>query len=193
MAKIKPAERPQVKREVIEALLKGRGVTEKCAVVGVRGYYLDTMGVVGKNDRGIYDDALIFIGPEAYVTFNGNVDPVGVKKGRGTGSKKGRASLKKGLYRVHTLDLHKGQYLALCQRKGKVTVIRDGLDGDYEDTGMFGINIHRGGLNAPSSIGCQTIYPDQWKMFITLAKEQMTRYKMKVIPYLLIDESELYA
>jgi hypothetical protein len=96
------------------------------------------------------------------------------------------------LWRVHKLDLHAGKYLALCQRAGEVTVIRDGIDGDYIDKGNFGINIHKGGYDRVSSTGCQTIYPDQWPSFIATVQEQMKRNKMKVMPYLLIDEKDLY-
>lgn len=192
MAKLVPNSRPQVKREVIEAILKKRGVTEKLAVVGIRGYYMDTMGAPGKNDRGIYDDCICFVAPEAFVTFNGNVDPSRFRKGKGKGSGKGMASLKKGLYRSHKLGLHRGAYTALIQTGGAVTVIRDGTP-DYEDTGYFGINIHRGGVNGTSSLGCQTIVPAQWDGFISLVKADMKRYGQTVMPYLLIDEADLTA
>jgi hypothetical protein len=64
--RIKPNSRPQVKREVIERLLKKHGVTEPVCVVGVRGYYRDTMGKKGQNDRGIFDDGMILISNDFY-------------------------------------------------------------------------------------------------------------------------------
>ena len=93
---------------------------------------------------------------------------------------------------AYRLDLHKGQYLALCQRVAAVTVTRDG-EPPYEDTGWFGINIHRGGINTTSSEGCQTIPPSQWEAFIRLVQDEMRRiygdksYKQATIPYLLIE------
>lgn len=86
-------------------------------------------------------------------------------------SPKGCAILKEGQYRgVYKLDKHNGKYDALCQRLGDVTVYRDNdkdtsydmLDGT-EQTGKFGINIHRASAykeleNVDSnSAGCQVI------------------------------------
>jgi len=80
----------------------------------------------------------------------------------------GVAILKPGQYRgSHKIGTHKG-YRALQQAK-PVTVMRDNdgdakLDeADYEDTGMFGINIHRANAARASSqvdkwsAGCQVI------------------------------------
>jgi hypothetical protein len=64
----------------------------------------------------------------------------------------------------------------------------------YEDTGSgFGINIHRGSYNGTSSEGCQTIHPDQWQTFISMATDHMKRlhgakYKSTVVPHILIEE-----
>jgi len=86
-------------------------------IVGIRGYYLNTLGEPGKNDRGI-----------------------------------------------------------------------------YENTGYFGINIHKGGYNTTSSEGCQTLHPDQWTSFINLAKDQAMRFfqdnwNKVIVPYILIENT----
>jgi lysozyme len=159
-------------------------------VVGVRAYYRDTMGAPGVDDRGIYDDALFLHTPSVTAAFNGNTDPSRYRTGSGTGAAKGMACLRPGAWYVHSFDLHKGKYLALCQRAGEVTVTRDG-DPPYADTGMFGINIHRGGYSGTSSLGCQTIHPTQWDSFINLAVDQCKRYygarwRKTVIPYILV-------
>ncbi|WP_121355239.1 hypothetical protein [Flavisolibacter nicotianae] len=188
--------KPRLSTKEIEDFLEPYGIDRDkfpLLVMGFRGYYKDTMGAPGVNDRGIYDDAIVIHSPSATATFNGNTDPSAYKKGTGFGAAKGMASLKAGPWFVHKFDLHHGKYLALCQRLGAVTVIRDG-DPPYTDTGYFGINIHRGGYNGTSSLGCQTIHPEQWDSFIHLSVDQAKRYlgtkwNKVCIPYVLIDES----
>lgn len=186
--------KPRLSSAQLDVLLQAFNVDRQrfpVIVVGQRGYYRDTMGAPGVNDRGIYDDAVFLVSPSAFVSFNANTDPSSYRKGRGTGARKGMASLKQGAWYVHRFDKHKGKYLALCQRLGPVTVIRDG-DPPYEDTGMFGINIHKGSYTTTSSEGCQTIHPGQWDSFISLAVDQAQRYyddrwKTVVIPYILLE------
>jgi lysozyme len=180
--------KPQVKKSVIDKILKEKGIDVKkypMLIIGIRGYFVNTMGEKGKNDRGIYDDALIIYTPNVYATFNGNVDP-------SVQFKTGRAVLKKGFYLAHKFDTHRGattQYPAICQRLAKVTVVRDGQG---EQTGMFGINIHKGGNTTTSSEGCQTLPPTQWNAFYELAKSEWIRaygdaWNRAVVPYLLLD------
>ncbi len=160
-------------------------------VIGIRGYYLNSMGAPGINDRGMYDDAIFIESQYVTAAFNGNTDPSRIKKGTGFNAGKGMAVLKPGIWFAHRFDQHNGKYLALCQRCGDVVVIRDG-DPPYEDRGMFGINIHKGGYNTTSSLGCQTIHPSQWESFINLAVDQTKRYygndwRKKTIPYILLE------
>jgi lysozyme len=148
------------------------------------------MGAPNVNDRGIYDDAIFVHSPSVFAAFNANTDPSVIRKGVGTGNKKGIACLDAGAYFVHKFDLHKNKYLALCQRLGSVTVTRDGTP-SYSDTGNFGINIHKGGFNTTSSEGCQTIHPSQWNSFIHLVEDQARRYfgtkwNKTCIPYILM-------
>lgn len=177
-------------RELISPFMLNRD-QHPLLVIGIRGYYLNTLGEANQNDRSIYDDALFIDSPFVTAAFNANTDPSTFRKGSGTGAAKGMACLRPGLWKAHQFGLHKGQYLALVQTKGAVTVVRDGSP-DYEDTGMFGINIHRGGYNTTSSLGCQTIHPTQWDSFINLAKDQASRiwgqrWNKEVVPYILID------
>ncbi|MCI0623918.1 MAG: hypothetical protein L0387_20055 [Acidobacteria bacterium] len=190
---ISPSEKPRLSSTDLRALLTPFAIDRTSyplVVVGIRGYYKNTMGAPGVNDRGIYDDAIFIDTAQATVAYNGNTDPSAYRAGAGTGPAKGMASLNLGAWYVHKFDLHKGQYLALCQRSGNVTVIRDGTP-PYEDTGLFGINIHRGSYNSTSSEGCQTIHPGQWDSFIGLAQDQAKRYfstswRSRVVPYVLL-------
>lgn len=156
-------------------------------VVGIRGYYLNSLGVAGKNDRGIYDDAVFLYTENVCASFNANTDPSVVKPKI--------AVLQEGVWYSYRFDTHRGSktaYPAICQRAGVVTVMRDG-DPPYLDTGMFGINIHQGYLNSTSSLGCTTIYPTQYDGFYKLAESEAKRlwgekWKDEVVPYCLISE-----
>lgn len=180
-----PSSRPQMKREVLEARIAPFNIdrVKWCPLfVGVRGYYLDSMGEAGENERGMYDDAMFIITPEHFFSYNANTDP--------SAWRDGIATLKKGFWPCYKFDLHRGQYLALCQRAGEVTVERDNIG---DDTGFFGINIHQGYYDSTSSLGCQTIYKDQWEDFIDTAVGLAEHYKGKTwkkfaYAYLLLDE-----
>lgn len=190
MSKIVPAARPEIPRTTAELYLRRAGVAGP-ALLGRRGYYRDSMGVPGVQERGIYDDAIMLVTPTAFVTYNANCDP--------SRHRKGIANLKAGLwsYRlgIHGLSKPKSrQYPALVQA-APVTVLRDDpedadRDGPEPDTGWFGINIHRGGYTTTSSEGCQTIYPDQWAAFFEAVKAEMKRHGLRAIPYLLTERDE---
>lgn len=183
--KIVPEKRPQIKRD--DLIAKVQAVypdydLPKLLWVGIRGYYKRTMGDPTTNDRAIYDDAIFIIGESEFITYNANCDPSRFTRGI--------ANLKPGIWPAYMFDKHRGQYLALCQRAARVTVIRDGKG---EDTGMFGINIHRGGNYGTSSAGCQTIPPSQWTDFIdtsvSLAKKYYpSRWHREAYTYILIEE-----
>lgn len=118
------------------------------------------------------------------------------------GLEKGTAILKEGQYRgAYRVGLHQGKYKALVQAK-PVTVYRDSnkdheLDACRTETGLFGINIHRAGQWAPSTLvdkwsaGCQVFsHPDYFQHLLALAKEATDRYG-PFITYTLIKESDL--
>ena len=177
------AARPQQAKSKTQALLTKARVGDEVALVGIRGYYRDTMGVPGQNDRGIYDDAIFLVSLNAYATFNANTDP-SVKR-------KGIAVLKPGVHRYrkgkHGLSKPGGGYPALrpANPAESLPVTRDGVG----DSMGIAINIHRGGYRTTSSEGCQTIYPAQWEAFIALVYSEMDRAGQKTIPYLLVEET----
>lgn len=162
-------------------------LNEPC-VFGWRGYFLDSMGLAGHNDRAIYDDACFLWSPVpgASVAFNFNTDPSRFRAGYGHDEDtKGMAVLKApGVY-SYKIGLHKGEYKALVQA-GPVDVIRDG-NPPYPAHGWFGINIHRGGVNGTSSLGCQTVPPSQWNDFIHTVQIYMKEAKKLRINYVLIE------
>jgi hypothetical protein len=163
---------------------------DKMFLVGVRGYYKESLGATPLNERGIYDDAMLLVSPYVFATFNANTDP--------SIARPNIATLKPGFYQVHKFDMHRPaggfHHEAICQRAGTVTVIRDG-NPPITDSGRFGINIHKGRVNTTSSEGCQTIYPTQWVAFYNLAKEQAIRtnpevnFRDIIITYILIENN----
>lgn len=174
-----PNSRPQMDAAAVRAELASYGVdTTKPALLGIRGYYAKTMGPTPQNDRGVYDDAIFLLTPNGFQAFNANVDPSVYRPGI--------ATLVPGVWQykvgIHGLSKPaKQQYTALVQA-GQVTVLRDGQS---FDRGWFGINIHRGGQNGTSSLGCQTIVPDQWEQFIASVRGELKRAGQTVIPYCL--------
>jgi lysozyme len=180
-----PKTRPRITAQDVEEIARKHGVKNSVAIVGIRGYYLRTLGNPKKNDRGIWDDCIAVISPTAFAAYNGNTDPsfwrkniaslvVGVHKYR-----KGRHGISRG-----------NPYPALrpANPSESLPVTRDGQLGRSQGVA---INIHRGGSinstsqSVTSSLGCQTIPREQWPSFIGLVYGEMDRYGQKVIPYVL--------
>jgi hypothetical protein len=150
-------------------------------ILGIRGYYKQTMGNPIKNDRGIYDDAIFLISPDHFSSWNANTDP--------SVTRPGVAALKPGGPYLYKLGMHnmKNPYLALRQY-GRVTVVRD-QEGEETDTAAapFYIDIHKGGYNTTSSLGCQTIHPSQWPAFLATVQDQLKRHAQTIMPYVLTE------
>lgn len=184
-----PPAKPRLSAADLHQAIAGFNVDREkypLVIIGIRGYYRNSMGLPGKNDRGIYDDALFIDSINTTTAFNANTDP-------GT-FRPGIAVLQPGIYYAHRFDTHHGSkssYPAICQRCGKVTLLRDGKL-ETETGENYGINIHRGGETGTSSLGCQTIPPKQWQSFYQLAKSEAQRlygseWNKMIIPYILIE------
>lgn len=190
---------PQLDEKRILEILQANGVSrDKVSVLAIRGYYLDSMGAKGKNDRMIYDDAMFVVWPDGISRWQANTDPNGYRKGKGTGANKGMAMLKPGVW-CYGIGKHKGK-LAFRQCE-KFTVIRDGSP-SYEDTGWHAINLHSGGTTSTSSLGCQTIPAKTWGEFRSQLYSLLERYrnpirsndwgeKVRSFKYVLVEETDL--
>lgn len=183
MAEMLPGSRPKLTQPEALVLLSPYSLQEyPVKVLGIRGYYKQTMGNPVQNDRGIYDDAIFLISPDHFSSYNANTDP--------SVAKPGVAVLKPGGPYLYKIGLHnmKNPYTALRQY-GRVTVIRD-QRGEQTDTAAapFYIDIHKGGYNTTSSLGCQTIYPAQWVAFLENVKDQIKRHGQTIIPYVLTEQ-----
>lgn len=162
---IAPHARPQLPQESVAKIALALGpyeAGERVRVVAIRGYFRDSVGQIGKNDRGVYDDALFVVDyrrsrliPKVWA-FNGNTDPSVFRRGI--------ASLDPGSYWFspgkHKIASPLG-YPAFRQ----LSAVRVSRDGGKTESGHFGINIHSGGWNATYSEGCQTLPPSQWEEF----------------------------
>lgn len=182
--KIIPPNRPLQPRANTQDLIRTYAYdspADQVVVLGVRGYYRDTMGKPGVNDRGIYDDALFIYSPTVHAAFNANTDPSVIRKGI--------ASLVPGAYRYrpgkHGISRPGGGYPAFrpATKDEELPVTRDGV---VNPRPGVAINIHKGGYGTTSSEGCQTIFPDQWAAFHALLMSELSRYNQKTFPYVLV-------
>ena len=193
---------PQLSEADVRAVLTANSIhrsvfAEKVCLLGIRGYYMDSMGEPHRNDRRIYDDAIFVASPRGVQAFQANVDPNGHRRGSGTGAGKGMAMLKPGIH-LYGTGPHRGRRaFRQCE---PFTVIRDG-DPPYAHTGWHAINLHSGGRRSTSSLGCQTIPSDTWGQFRSLVYAQLREFdnprmpndwgmKVRSFPYILIEEKD---
>lgn len=179
---ITPAQRPLIHvSEVLEAIATYE-ITDSVILVGWRGYYRDTMGKPGVNDRGLYDDAIFIVTPRHFSAWNANTDPSVFRPGI--------ATLALGVHRYkrgnHGISRPGGGYPAFrpATKNEELPVTRDGVLSNPRPG--VAINIHRGGRNSTSSEGCQTIPPQQWEAFYSTLDRELKEYKQPSFPYLLI-------
>lgn len=169
-------------------------------VVACPGYYLNSMGKPGVNDRGMNDDAFAVFGPEMFVAFNGNTDPSIRKPGIATLRPGQIVWYRPGPHGIGRKTEHpafRQDSPVVVRRDGQVapagTVHRrfgvslgDGLWTDLGFSGRFWINLHRQ-FGGTSSAGCLTIPGDQWAGFRELVLLALTRSKAERFPCIVLD------
>jgi hypothetical protein len=176
-----PKSKPQLTKADALEYLKPYDLSKYPVILlGIRGYYKQTMGNPVQNDYGIYDDSIFIIAPEMFMSFNANTDP-SVLNNKLAILKPGLHLYRKG---KHGISRPGGGYPALrpATQYERLPVTRGGKD-DYG----VAINIHKGGWGQTSSEGCQTIYPSQWDDFIGNVYLLMSRHKQDRIPYVLAE------
>jgi len=169
--------KPQISSAEAADILAANKVSDKIAIIGIRGYYLDSFGKRGENDRNVYDDVILIISARKFETFRANADPSVYRKGI--------ATMKTGVHRYYK-GKHKNRYWALRLVGEQVPVTRDGQGSSIG----VALNIHKGGNRTTGSEGCQTLMPADWDDFIEIVYDEMEFYGQKTVPYVLIDEKE---
>jgi hypothetical protein len=192
---------PRITHDEVVSILKANGCDlTKCCWLSIRGYYLDSMGVEGQNDRNQWDDAWCLYSPQhGVVTYQANTDPTGYRAGSGTGSNKGRASLATGVW-LYGAGLHKGR--PAFRQCAQVLVKRDKIGGGtYDHWGVHAINIHDAKGASTSSEGCQTaktaIFAPLRELFVSWLADATNPFgkndweeKVRTFEYCLIEETE---
>ena len=164
------------------------------------GYQWSTFHLVGvrsaANEKNKFDDTMYLVNGLIMTPFSCTTNP-GTHWLKNLMNPKGTAVLKPGQYvDSWKIGMHQGKYEALTQAK-PITVYRDGNKNDLaeessvEQTGLFGINIHRANPNAVSSIidkwsaGCQVLNdPKQFATLLAACKAS----KQKAFTYTLLRE-----
>ena len=150
------------------------------------GYQWPTFHIIGvrskANEKNKFDDNLYLVNGPIMFPYTATTNP-GTHWLKNLLNPKGAAVLKPGQYvDSWKLGMHQGKYQALTQAK-PITVYRDGDKDDVaeetkvEQTGLFGINIHRANPSAISSIidkwsaGCQVLNnPKEFQHLISTCK-----------------------
>ena len=169
-------------------------------VLAVRAYRRDSMGVPGRNDVGIWDDAFFLCTPDGYYPENANTDPSRLGWNPGVGKPFGL--LQPGCWWFYP-GPHKGVRPAFRQaddervaRKlgipydGKFLVERCWGFGDPRNTLEWGhqqVNIHPGGNTGTSSWLCLTLPNDRATRWLQTATDALKTHKQKLLPVILID------
>jgi lysozyme len=157
-------------------------VNNNVVCIGIRGYFLDSVGLANRNDYNVWDDVIGWHSPRDNSAFAGNTDPSFVKSSAG----RELAKLNLGVY-TFIPGHHKKVAKAFraypegtslpCTRNGKPSTC------SY-------IDIHPGGVGTWSE-GCQTLPPPNWTKFQPEVYAELAFYKQKLFNYILIENREI--
>lgn len=172
----------------------------------VRPYELNIVGVRSDSTKpNAFDDTIyvFYVDKEGKLIqqkFQATTDP-GTYWLQNPMNPQGTAILKQGQYiGSHAMGLHRGKYMALVQQR-PVTVMRDydrnailDFNNGREDTGLFGINIHRASETGTTKVvdhysaGCQVFASiTDFILFMSLCERHKGLYGNS-FTYTLIDE-----
>lgn len=186
MSRILPPSRPRRDKDRIAQILNFfKDSDTLLTIVFVRGYYLDSMGAAGRDDRNIYDDAC-FVATSDFTVFesyNANTNPSFIRRGG-----RNLAQLDLGVYRFYR-GMHKRRYAALraFPEGREMPVTRDGKP----STAQY-INIHKGSTSETVkdvvwSEGCLTLPDTQYGDFVMRVWTAMDRLKLETVRVILLE------
>jgi hypothetical protein len=186
-------------------------LTNKRYMIFTRPFELNIVGLRSNNTKpNSFDDTINTFyksedGQWIINTFNATTDP-GTYWLKNLMNPNGTAILKPGQYKnSHRIGIHGGKYQALVQQN-PVTVFRDANKDEVlnfntakEQTGVFGINIHRASVKGITkfvndhSAGCQVLADIQdFNLLMQLAQRHKKLYGNN-FTYTLLQEKELLA
>jgi hypothetical protein len=137
----------------VRKVLARLGVVAAVAVLAIR-------GADGSDNIGVYDDDVIGITPTGIQTYQGNTNP--------SRRRDGVAELVPGVWSmvpgVHGITTGRPRPAFRQAPDASFTVRRHNRSGLFR--GYFAINLHDGGWNSTSSLGCITLPPDEFKRLV---------------------------
>lgn len=169
---------PKITHAACVSLLRANSVDidkEGVALLAVRGYYRDSEGKPGVNDRRVWDDIIVIVLRDQVFRYQANVDP-SIYQFR-------VASLVPGVYEI-VKHLHKGRYASF--QIVRDVVRRDGVEG--VDIGRHGINIHYDSEHLPTgSLGCLTLRKSQYWPFQKRLYSYFAKFDKQTVKLVLIE------
>ena len=143
--------------------------------------------------RNAYNDTIyIYVDDVLVGTYGGNSQPAGddpLPRGRGMIAT-GTWTYKPGIHGISKPPSRR--YPAFVQAKPILVVRADGKGGwSTTETSDYSFNMHRGGNNSVSSLGCITIPPAKWDEFHRFVIETLDRLDQNTFPITIRDSGKI--